>query len=98
MEKKDYQKRLEEIFDELSTKINIVKEKLEVGGSETREKLKEEIDLLETKRTAALNQLQEIKTASSDGWSLLRAGADRAIEDLKFSYEQAVARLKQIGG
>ncbi|MFC1835472.1 hypothetical protein ACFL2Q_12170 [Thermodesulfobacteriota bacterium] len=98
MEKRDYQRRLEEVLDELSTKINMVKEKIEAGGSETREKLREEIDFLETKRTAALNQLQEIRATSSDGWSLLKAGADRAIEDLKFSYEQAVARLKQMGG
>lgn len=97
MEKRDYQRRLEEVIDEFSTKINIVKEKLKAGSSEKREKLKEEIDLLETKRTAALSQLQEIKAASSDGWSLLKAGADRAVDDLRFSYEQAVARLKQMG-
>lgn len=98
MEKKDYQKRLEEALDEFSQKINIVKEKLETSGSQAREKLQEEIDLLETKRTAALKRLQEIRSASSDSWSLLKAGSDRAMEDLKFAYEQALARLRQIGG
>ena len=98
MEKKDYQKRLEEALDEFSQKINIVKEKLETSGSQAREKLQEEIDLLETKRTAALKRLQEIRSAPSDSWSLLKAGSDRAMEDLKFAYEQALARLRQIGG
>lgn len=97
MEKNVYQKRMEETLEEFSTPLESLKQQVDNKREEARERLQTEMRALEDKRLAAKGQLEDVQNASSEAWTRLRSGLDKAVDDMKSSYDHALARLKQIG-
>lgn len=89
--KKDYQQKLEAQFNELSAKINELLAKIE--ATTKREYDKHAAELPE-KLKAMRAKLKELKNESSEAWSDLRPGLEKAWVDLKESFAKAASRFK----
>lgn len=58
--------------------------------------MKTKIAELEDKRRSVEQKMAETWSASAGAWEELRRGLDRAVDDLRFAYDQAKAHLKRL--
>ena len=96
MEKKDYQKQMEDTLNEISNRIDEYKRRAQQMGSEGREKFQAQLRDLDAKKEAAGKRLDEVRQASSEAWTHMKAGMDMARDDLRFAYEKARKRMEQV--
>jgi DNA repair exonuclease SbcCD ATPase subunit len=96
MEKKDYQKQMEDTLNEISNKIDEYKRRAQEMSAESREKFQAQLRDLDAKKEAASKRLEEVRQASSEAWTHMRAGMDMAKDDLRFAYEKARQRLERV--
>ncbi len=91
MDKRDYQRKMEEQFTQLSIKIGELLGKAEAMAKNEYDK---QMATLPEKLKAARARLEELEAASSDAWEDLRPGLEKAWDELKKSFEKAKSRFK----
>jgi hypothetical protein len=82
-EKDDYVASVQKEMDEARQDIERLKAKAKTASAKAKVEIERDIKTAETKWQAAEQKLQELKAASVESWKSLRAGMDKAVEDVK---------------
>lgn len=87
-EKDEYVARAQKAVDEAKADIDELKARAKKarGGAKTR--LQRRIGALEGRWKVAERKLGELRSATGEAWRDLASGVDRAVEDLKRSFEK----------
>ncbi len=93
-QKQEYQKKMESELAELSKRIDELKGKAKTAKQEAAAKLEGTIAELKKKQEAAEKQLPEVGSATSKAWVEVKAGADKAMDELKKAYESAKSHFE----
>lgn len=86
----DFQERL----DELSKKVDELKEKAKHATGDAGKIYRSAISDLESKRDVAQKKLKELGSASSGAWQEIKVGVDKAYDELQKAYKEAVAKFR----
>jgi len=93
-QKAEYQQKIEEELSELGDNIAKLRERAKTATGESLKSLEERIGDLRERQAAAQKKLGEVKAATEQAWSGLREGMDKALLELKKSYESAIGFFK----
>jgi hypothetical protein len=85
--KEAYQEKLEAQVKEWSAKLTELKAKADKAGAEAKVQMYQQIDQLRARTETAQQKLNEIKAASADTWEHLKAGSEKAVEEMKKTWE-----------
>ena len=80
--------------DEYQVKIDELKTKAETASGAVKDELNQKIDMLTVKQEEAKGKIQEIKSAGTDTWDNVKAGADLILSDLDTLYKDALSLVK----
>jgi len=95
-DRKIYIDKLTTQLKEWDDEVNELETRVERAKADAKERLKEKIDELRTKKDAAQNRLQEIRDASDDAWESLKEGLEKSWSDLRQSLGDAISRFDKI--
>ena len=95
-DRKIYIDKLTTQLKEWDDEVNELETRVERAKADAKERLKEKIDELRTKKDAAQNRLQEIRVASDDAWESLKEGLEKSWSDLRLSLGDAISRFDKI--
>jgi hypothetical protein len=93
-QKQELQKKMEAEVKALEKEIGALKKGAETVKGEALDKLLAGIAELNAKHKAAEAKLLELKSSTAQAWLAARATAEKALEDLKKSYETVLQLLK----
>lgn len=93
-QKADYQQKIEQELAELGDNIVKLKERAKTATGESLKALEERIGDLRERQAAAQKKLGEVKAATEQAWGGLREGMDKALLELKKSYESTIGFFK----
>lgn len=82
-EKDEYVARAQKAVDEAAAEIDRLKAKAGHARAGAKVRLERKIDAMEARWKRAERKLAELKSAGGTAWKDLKAGVDKAIEDLK---------------
>jgi len=85
--KEAYQEKIEAQLREWTAKINELKAKAEGAKADAKIEMHKRIDPLRAKQEAAQAKFQALKQAGTEKWEQLRTGLDKAMDDLKTTWE-----------
>jgi iron-sulfur cluster repair protein YtfE (RIC family) len=91
--KEAYQEKYEAQIREWSAKLQEYKAKADKASADAKIQMHQQIDHLQAKKEAAQQKLKEIKAASGDSWEALKAGSERALEEMKKTWEEMKAKF-----
>lgn len=63
--------------------------------ADAEKKYPDKFDALRAKQDAAKKRVAELGKAKDEAWDELKVGADKALDDLKDAWENAVAKFKK---
>jgi 3-deoxy-D-manno-octulosonic-acid transferase len=85
--KEAYQEKLEAQIKEWSAKLAELKTKADKAGAEAKEQMYKHIDQLRARKEATQQKLNEIRAAKADTWENLKAGSEKALDEMKKTWE-----------
>jgi hypothetical protein len=85
--KEAYQEKIEAQIKEWTAKLQLYKAKADKASADVKIQMHQQLDHLRAQKEAALQKLNEIKAASGDSWETLKAGAEKALEEMKKTWE-----------
>ena len=95
MEQKDvYEEKVAAQLAEWQARIDELRAKARRQEAEAKEQYSSEIEKLEARRDAAMNQFEELRKAGEGAWTDLKTGLDRAVSDLSQTFDNIVSRFK----
>ena len=80
---------------EWTAKMDVLKAKAEKAKGEAKIKYYEETEDLRTKQKLAKQKLQDLRESGDDAWEELKAGGDKALDDLRDALNRAASRFKK---
>ncbi len=86
----DFQERL----DEVSKKVDELKQKARHATGDAAKRYQTAISDLQSKRDVAQKKVKELGSASSEAWQEIKMGVDKAYDELQKAYKEAVAKFK----
>jgi hypothetical protein len=92
--KEAYQEKLEAQIKEWSAKLTELKAKADKAGAEAKVQMNQQIDQLRARTETAQQKLNEIKAASADTWENLKAGSEKAVEEMKKTWESLKSKFR----
>ncbi len=92
--KEAYQKKLEVQLKEWDAQLDQLMAKAEKAKTDTRSKVKGELDSLKTKRVAVQKKLDELRNRGEDALKDLKGGVDKAWGDISDALGKVAARFK----
>jgi peptidoglycan hydrolase CwlO-like protein len=81
-EKDQYVKDFQAKVDEYQVKIDELKTKAETASGTVKDDLNKKIDLLTAKQEEAKGKIEELKGATAETWSDVKAGADKVLNEM----------------
>lgn len=87
---KDNIEKLESQLKDWEAKLDVLVAKAGVARAEAKSEYREHVDELKAKHRTAKAKLEELKTASSEKWDILKTGVEGAWNEL----EEAFKKLK----
>jgi TolA-binding protein len=93
-EKQDYIKQMENTLDDVSKKINELKDKAQSATGDARSKIESTIATLKTQQEAAGKKLQELRSSTGAAWGEMKTGMSKAVEELHKAYDDAAKHFK----
>jgi len=96
-EKKVYEERLGAMLDEWGSKIDALKEQIEMSKGTSRDLYVRYVGDLKEKQRVAGEKLAEFRRSGSDAWGTMKKGVDKAVEDLGEAIREAVSAFKGRG-
>jgi hypothetical protein len=91
--KEAYQEKFEAQIKEWSAKLQEYKAKADKASADAKIQMYQQIDRLRAQKEAAQHKLSEIKAASGETWEVLKAGSERALEEMKKTWEEMKSKL-----
>jgi len=92
--KNQFVKKMETELEKVEAKIAEMKEKAENATEEAKGEYKKQIRSLQGKKSSFQRKLNELQDASGEAWEELKAGVQKAVDDLKKASDNAVSKLK----
>lgn len=89
VQKEEYRKRIEADLDRLNERLKVYKEKASRAGEDAKASMEKQIDKLQEQRDGVREKLGDLGGDSQDAWGEVRKGLDKAVGDLKESFEKA---------
>jgi hypothetical protein len=93
-EKSAYQDKYEAKLKEWKAKIIQLEARAEQAKADAKIEYQDQIKILRGKEKAARSKLEEIKKSGSGAWKDLRAGLDKAGDELKSALDKAASKFK----
>ncbi|HSB06750.1 MAG TPA: universal stress protein [Thermodesulfobacteriota bacterium] len=93
--KKAYQEKIETQLKEWEPKIDALKTKADKAKTDAQAMYKEQVENLRTKQEAARQKLQELRDSGGEAWEEVKVGLDKAIEDLKQTFNRARSKFRE---
>jgi len=93
-EKQDYIKQIETTLDDVSKKINELKDKAQSATGDARAKIESTIATLKVQQEAAGKKLQELRSSTGAAWGEMKTGMSKAVDELHKAYEDAAKHFK----
>jgi TolA-binding protein len=93
-DKRAYEQKIDSALRDLDQEIQGLKIKSRVQNRADRKQLDEQIAALERKRDEARIRLMKLKDSSDEAWRDMKAGIDKALNDLDVAYEQAASHFR----
>jgi TolA-binding protein len=93
-EKQDYIKQIENTLDDVSKKINELKDKAQTATGDARSKIESTIATLKVQQEAAGKKLQELRSSTGAAWGEMKTGMGKAVDELHKAYEDAAKHFK----
>ena len=95
MEKKEaYIEKLSAQLREWSAKIDEMKVQASLAKAEAKDAYRKQLEIMGTKKADAEKRLHEMKNAGEGAWQDLKAGMDRAVDELKRAVSSAAEKMK----
>jgi hypothetical protein len=91
--KEAYQEKIEAQIKEWTARVQEYKAKADKAGAEAKIQMYQQIDRLRAQKEAAQQKLNEIKAASADSWEVLKAGSEKALEEMKKTWEDMKSKF-----
>lgn len=85
--KEAYQDKIEAQIKEWTAKLQEYKAKADKASADVKIQMYQHLDHLRAQKEAAQQKLQEIKAASGDSWEVLKSGSEKALAELKKTWE-----------
>jgi uncharacterized coiled-coil DUF342 family protein len=85
--KEAYQEKLEAQIKEWTAKLTELKAKADKAGADAKVQMYKQIDQLRAHKEAAQQKLNEIKASRADTWETLKAGSEKALDEMKKTWE-----------
>lgn len=91
--KEAYQEKLEAQIKEWTAKLTELKAKADQAGAGAKAHLHQQIDQFRARNEAAQQKLDEIKAASAESWETLKAGSERALDEMKKTWRSMKSKF-----
>ncbi len=91
--KEAYQEKLEAQIREWTAKLAELKAKADQAGAGAKVHLHQQIDQFRARNEAAQQKLDEIKAASAESWETLKAGSERALDEMKKTWQSLKSKF-----
>jgi predicted nucleic acid-binding Zn-ribbon protein len=82
-----------DLLQKADARIEELEGKVDKASGETKTEYQKEIKILKEKRANAGKKIDELESASADGWESAKEGFTRAYKDLYDAYKEAVEKL-----
>lgn len=90
MESKEaFFEQLKTVIDELQTEMDKLEVKARQEGAHLKEKYREEMEALQKQIKEAQDKFEALKSVSAPAWKEFKAGAEKALEEIKKSWKGA---------
>jgi hypothetical protein len=93
-QKQEYSKQAQSTLDDLSKKIDQLKEQAKVAKGEALTRIQSALGDLKIKQDQAKQKLQELGSSAGPAWEQIKAGVDKAVADLQKAYNDASSHFK----
>jgi hypothetical protein len=93
-EKQDYIKQMENTLDDVSKKINELKDKAQSATGDARTKIDSAITTLKAQQESAGKKLDELRSSTGAAWGEMKTGLSKAVDDLSKAYNDAAKHFK----
>jgi len=93
-QRQEYTKQVQATLDDLSKKIDQLKEQAKNYKGEAQAKIEAGLADLKEKQDQAKQKLQEVGSSTSAAWEQVKAGVDKAVADLQKAYNDASSYFK----
>ena len=93
-ERDDYVGKIQKEMDEAKAELDKLKTKAKTATAKAKAKLDRDIKIADDKWRAAESRFNELKSASADAWKSLKAGVDKAVDELKRSFGKSTEGSK----
>jgi chromosome segregation ATPase len=94
-EQTSYKKEVKEKLKGLDQKIAELKKKATEVKGEAKADYDKEMAELGTKQKAAKKEWRKLAHATATDWEKVKAGMDRAVQDVESAYDKAASRFKE---
>jgi hypothetical protein len=88
-QKAAFQRKAHDELAVIQKQITTLRVKAHDASAVTRAELQQSISELEKKKAVAKHKLDELRTVTDAKWNEVKAGANKALDELKQSYEKA---------
>lgn len=89
-----YEKKISAQLDGWNADLDKLEAKLKEADADTRLKVREQMDKLESKRDTVKQKFKDLKSASDDAWSDVKDGFEGAWQAMSDSLESARKQFK----
>jgi uncharacterized coiled-coil DUF342 family protein len=93
--KETYQEKMEAQLKEWTARLTELKARADQAGADAKVQLNQQIENLRARKDATQQKLNEIKAASADSWETLKAGTEKALDEMKKTWETMKSRFHQ---
>jgi predicted nuclease with TOPRIM domain len=93
MSLKEYQDKMDAQLQEWRAKLEELKGKAAKTGAEAHQEKNKQVEALRPKLEAAHQKLQGLKAASGEAAEMLRKNSEKAMEELKKTWESVKSKL-----
>lgn len=93
--KEAYQEKMEAQLKEWTAKLAEMKAKADQAGADAKVHLDQQIAHLRARKEAAQQKLNEIKAASADSWETLKTGTEKALDEMRKTWDSMKSRFHQ---
>jgi TolA-binding protein len=93
-QKQEYSKQAQATLDDLSKKIDQLKEQAKIAKGEALTKIQTSLADLKAKEEQAKQRLQDVRSSTGAAWEQVKTGVDKAIAELQKAYNDASSHFK----
>jgi seryl-tRNA synthetase len=93
-QKQIYTKKVQATLDDLSKRIDQLKDQAKVAKGEALTKIQSALADLKVKEDQAKQKLQELGSSTGPAWEQVKAGVDKAVGELQNAYNKASSYFK----